>query len=140
MLHDIVHDLDPEERYRYGQLLAYLASADRNVTREEMSFFEQRLGATLLSPQRREQLRKCLNVDIDLTGLLGGMQPKTIKLALRDAAMMTLADRHIDDDEKGILLSVGGVAGLGEEEVDKLIAWVIKGYHWMQEGYDQLGL
>ena len=50
MLHDIVHDLDPEERYRYGQLLAYLASADRNVTREEMSFFEQRLGATLLSP------------------------------------------------------------------------------------------
>jgi hypothetical protein len=140
MLHDIVHDLDPEERYRYGQLLAYLASADRNVTREEMSFFEQRLGATLLSPQRREQLRKCLNVDIDLTGLLGGMQSKTIKLALRDAAMMTLADRHIDDDEKKILLSVGGVAGLGEEEVDQLIAWVIKGYHWMQEGYDQLGL
>jgi hypothetical protein len=70
MLHDIVHDLDPEERYRYGQLLAYLASADRNVTREEMSFFEQRLGATLLSPQRREQLRQCLNVDVDLTGLL----------------------------------------------------------------------
>ena len=140
MLHDIVHDLDPEERYRYGQLLAYLASADRNVTREEMSFFEQRLGATLLSPQRREQLRKCLNVDIDLTGLLGGMQSKTIKLALRDAAMMTLADRHIDDDEKDILLSVGGVAGLGEEQVDQLIAWVIKGYHWMQEGYDQLGL
>ncbi|MGY8669892.1 MAG: tellurite resistance TerB family protein [Candidatus Poseidoniales archaeon] len=140
MLHDIVHDLDPEERYRYGQLLAYLASADRNVTREEMSFFEQRLGATLLSPQRREQLRQCLNVDVDLTGLLGAMQPKTIKLALRDAAMMTLADRHIDDDEKKILLSVGGVAGLGEADVDKLIAWVIKGYHWMQEGYDQLGL
>jgi hypothetical protein len=140
MLHDIVHDLDPEERYRYGQLLAYLASADRNVTREEMSFFEQRLGATLLSPQRREQLRQCLNVDVDLTGLLGGMQPKTIKLALRDAAMMTLADRHIDDDEKKILLSVGGVAGLGEADVDKLIAWVIKGYHWMQEGYDQLGI
>ena len=140
MLHDIVHGLDPEERYRYGQLLAYLASADRNVTREEMSFFEQRLGATLLSPQRREQLRQCLNTDIDLTGLLGGMQQKTIKLALRDAAMMTLADRHIDDDEKRILLSVGGVAGLGEAEVDQLIAWVIKGYHWMQEGYDQLGL
>jgi hypothetical protein len=140
MLHDIVHDLDPEERYRYGQLLAYLASADRNVTREEMSFFEQRLGATLLSPQRREQLRQCLNVDVDLTGLLGAMKPKTIKLALRDAAMMTLADRHIDDDEKKILLSVGGVAGLGEADVDKLIAWVIKGYHWMQEGYDQLGL
>jgi len=105
-----------------------------------MSFFEQRLGATLLSPQRREQLRQCLNVDVDLTGLLGAMQPKTIKLALRDAAMMTLADRHIDDDEKKILLSVGGVAGLGEADVDKLIAWVIKGYHWMQEGYDQLGL
>jgi hypothetical protein len=98
------------------------------------------LGATLLSPPRREQLRKCLNVDIDLTGLLGGMQSKTIKLALRDAAMMTLADRHIDDEEKEILLSVGGVAGLGEEQVDQLIAWVIKGYHWMQEGYDQLGL
>ena len=85
MLHDIVHEMDPAERFRYGQLLAHLASSDRDVTRDEMAFFEQRLGATLLSPERRQQLRESLSVDLDLESLLSSMQPRTIKLALRDA-------------------------------------------------------
>ena len=138
MLHDIVHEMDPAERFRYGQLLAHLASSDRNVTRDEMAFFEQRLGATLLSPERRQQLRESLSVDLDLESLLSSMQPRTIKLALRDACLMTLADRKIDKEEKDILMRVGQVAGLESKQVDLLLDWVVEGYHWMQSGYEKL--
>ena len=44
MLHDIVHEMEPSERFQYAQLLAYLASVDNSITNLEMAFFEQRLG------------------------------------------------------------------------------------------------
>ena len=50
MLHDVIHEMDPSERFQYAQLLAYLASVDGEISRIEMAFYEQRLGATLLSP------------------------------------------------------------------------------------------
>ena len=78
MLHDILHDLAPEERFRYAQLLACLAQVDASVTRAELSFFEQRLGASLLSPERRQQLRECLSKPLNLDRLLAQMQQKTI--------------------------------------------------------------
>ena len=56
MLHDIVHEMEPSERFQYAQLLAYLARVDNSITNLEMAFFEQRLGATLLSPERKNQL------------------------------------------------------------------------------------
>ena len=62
--------------------------------------------ALLLSPER-QQLRESLSVDLDLESLLSSMQPRTIKLALRDACLMTLADRKIDKEEKDILMRVG---------------------------------
>ena len=66
MLHDIIHQMEPSERFQYAQLLAYLASVDNNISKPEMAFFEQRLGATLLSPERKEQLRKKLNQNLNL--------------------------------------------------------------------------
>ena len=138
MLHDILHDLAPEVRFRYAQLLACLAQVDASVTRAELSFFEQRLGASLLSPERRQQLRECLSKPLNLDRLLAQMQQKTIKLSLRDACLMTLADREVDDKERALLEKVGKAAGLTPGHVDRLLRWVIEGYHWMQKGYTEL--
>ncbi len=138
MLHDILHEIAPEERFRYAQLLACLTQIDAAVTRAELSFFEQRLGASLLSPERRQQLRECLSEAQDLNKLLSEMQPKTIKLCLRDACLMTLADREIDDKERIVLEKVAKAAGLSSAHVDRLLGWVIQGYHWMQKGYTEL--
>jgi len=138
MLHDILHEIAPEERFRYAQLLACLAQVDASITRAELSFFEQRLGASLLSPERRQQLREYLLKPLDLDKLLSQMQPKTIKLSLRDACLMTLADREVDDKERALLEKVGKAAGLTPGHVDRLLRWVIEGYHWMQKGYTEL--
>ena len=138
MLHDILPDIAPDERFRYAQLLSCLAQVDSSITRAELSFFEQRLGATLLSPERRQQLRECLMEPLDIDILLSQMQPKTIKLGLRDACLMTLADRDVDDKERVLLEKVGKAAGLTPTHVDRLLRWVIEGYHWMQKGYSEL--
>jgi len=140
MLHDIIHDLEPSERFQYAQLLAHLASADNNISRVEMAFYEQRLGATLLSPERKQQLREGMHKSLNLDAHLKKMEPRTIKLALRDICLMTMVDRDVDDSERDILNKVAAAAGLSTQYVDRLLQWVIKGFHWMQEGYDVLDI
>ena len=140
MLHDIIHDLEPSERFQYAQLLAHLASADSSISRAEMAFYEQRLGATLLSPERKQQLRDKMHESLNLDSHLKKMEPRTIKLALRDICLMTMVDRDIDDSEREILNKVATAAGLSKQYVDRLLQWVVKGFHWMQEGYDVLDI
>lgn len=140
MLHDILHHLDPEQRWGHARLLAHLAAVDGRVERDELAFFEQRLGAGLLSPQRKEQLREALIDTPSMEECFSGMDARGIKLALRDACLMALADRDVSDVERGRLVEVATKVGLSEKEVDDLIAWVVKGYHWMQEGYDLLSI
>lgn len=140
MLHDIIHDLEPSERFQYAQLLAHLACADSNISRVEMAFYEQRLGATLLSPERKQQLREKMHQPLNLDVHLKKMEPRTIKLALRDICLMTMVDREIDDLERAILNKVATAAGLSKQYVDRLLQWTVKGFHWMQEGYDVLDI
>lgn len=140
MLHDILHHLDPEQRWGHARLLAHLATVDGRVERDELAFFEQRLGASLLSPQRKEQLREALIDTPSMEECFSGMDARGIKLALRDACLMALADRDVSDVERARLVEVATKVGLSEKEVDDLIAWVVKGYHWMQEGYDLLSI
>ena len=138
MLHDVIHEMEPSERFQYAQLLAYLASVDDDITRIEMAFSEQRLGATLLSPQRKQQLRESMLQQLDLDAHLAKMQPRSIKLALRDICLMTMADREVDDAERTVLIKVASAAGLATTHVDQLLHWSVKGFHWMQEGYNVL--
>ena len=140
MLHDIVHQMEPSERFQYAQLLAYLASVDNNISKPEMAFFEQRLGATLLSPERKEQLRKKLSSNLNLDKHLAAMNPRSIKLALRDICLMTMADREVEPSERVVLLKVAAAAGLTDKHVEALLQWTIKGFHWMQEGYNALDI
>ncbi|MBT61146.1 MAG: hypothetical protein CMA63_06325 [Euryarchaeota archaeon] len=138
MLHDIVHEIEPAERFRYAQLLAYLANADNSISKVEMAFFEQRLGATLLTPERKLQLREGMSQKLNLDAHLKKMSPRGIKLALRDICLMTMVDREIDDAERAVLLKVADAAGLTKQHVDQLLEWVVKGFHWMQDGYNVL--
>ena len=138
MLHDIIHEMEPAERFQYAQLLGYLASVDSNVSTVELAFYEQRLGATLLSPERKQQLREGLKQSIDLDSHLASMNARTIKLALRDICLMTMVDREVDETERAVLNIVAKAAGLPQQHVDKLLQWAVKGFHWMQDGYNVL--
>ena len=138
MLHDVIHEMEPSERFQYAQLLAYLASVDDDITRIEMAFYEQRLGATLLSPQRKQQLRESMLQQLDLDAHLAKMQPRSIKLALRDICLMTMADREVDDAERTVLIKVASAAGLATTHVDQLLHWSVKVSTGCREGYNVL--
>tara|TARA_B100001287_G_scaffold269930_1_gene267972 strand:+ start:785 stop:1183 length:399 start_codon:yes stop_codon:yes gene_type:complete len=127
--------MEPMERYKYAQLLAHLASVDNTISKEELAFFEQRLGATLLSPERKQQLRDQLGKSLNLKKHLKTMNPRSIKLALRDICLMTMADREVETSEQIVLIKVARAAGLSEKHVEELLQWTIRGFHWMQEGY-----
>jgi len=130
-----LHQMEPMERYKYAQLLAHLASVDNTISKEELAFFEQRLGATLLSPERKQQLRDQLGKSLNLKKHLKTMNPRSIKLALRDICLMTMADREVETSEQIVLIKVARAAGLSEKHVEELLQWTIRGFHWMQEGY-----
>ena len=132
--------MEPMERYKYAQLLGHLASIDNNISKEELAFFEQRLGSTLLSPERKEQLRNQLGKKLNLEKHLSTMNPRSIKLALRDICLMTMADREVETSEQVVLIKVARAAGLTERHVEALLQWTIRGFHWMQEGYNALDI
>ena len=58
MLHDIVHQMEPSERFQYVQLLGYLASVDNSISKPEMAFFEQRLGSNTAFSRAKRTTQK----------------------------------------------------------------------------------
>tara|TARA_B110001452_G_scaffold267608_1_gene278434 strand:+ start:5539 stop:5970 length:432 start_codon:yes stop_codon:yes gene_type:complete len=138
MLPDTVHKLPQAERFAYAKLLAHMTRIDNELTVEEMSMFEQRLGTALLSPKQRELIRFALKNPPSLEECLEDLGEEAGKLALRDAVLMAAADGTVDDDEKEALEKIAEHLDLHPGAVEKLLAWTVEGYTWMQSGYDLL--
>jgi len=138
MLPDTVHKLPREERFAYAKLLAFVARIDNELTVDEMAMFEQRLGTALLSPNQRDMIRAALKNPPSLEECLDDLHGEAGKLALRDAVLMAAADGNVDEDERDVLEEISEHLGLKEEAVDLLLAWTVKGYNWMKEGYEIL--
>ena len=140
MLPDTLHELPRDERFAYAKLLAYMINIDDEVTIDEMTVFEQRLGTALLSPGQRKMIRTYLKDPPSLDDCLEGLGAVSGRLALRDAALMTAADGSIDEDEQVALEKIAGHLNLDAGIVDKLLDWVSSGYDWMQDGLDLLNV
>ncbi|MDP6905927.1 MAG: hypothetical protein QF440_00740 [Candidatus Thalassarchaeaceae archaeon] len=138
MLPDTLHTLPQSERFAYAKLLALITRIDDELTIDEMAVFEQRLGTALLSPNQRKEIRNFLKNPPSLESCLADLGPIAGRLALRDATLMTAADGNVDADERAVLDTIAQHVGLAIETVDFLLAWVLRGYDWMQEGLDLL--
>tara|TARA_B100000767_G_scaffold264683_1_gene279870 strand:- start:8448 stop:8879 length:432 start_codon:yes stop_codon:yes gene_type:complete len=138
MLPDTVHKLPQSERFAYAKLLAHMTRIDNELTVEEMSMFEQRLGTALLSPRQRDLIRSALKNPPSLEECLDDLGEEAGRLALRDAVLMAASDGTVDEDEKEALETIAEHLDLHPEAVDKLLAWTRDGYAWMQAGYDLL--
>ena len=138
MLPDTVHKLPQAERFAYAKLLAHITRIDNELTLEEMSMFEQRLGTALLSPKQRGLIRDALKNPPSLEECLDDLGQEAGRLALRDAVLMAAADGTVDDDERDALEEIAEYLDLQEDAVNRLLAWTVEGYAWMQSGYDLL--
>ena len=138
MLPDTVHKLPQAERFAYAKLLAHITRIDNELTVEEMSMFEQRLGTALLSPRRRDLIRTALKNTPSLEECLDDLGQEAGRLALRDAVLMAAADGTVDEDEREALDTIAEYLELQPDAVNRLLAWTVEGYAWMQSGYDLL--
>ncbi|MBJ63487.1 MAG: hypothetical protein CMB55_01645 [Euryarchaeota archaeon] len=138
MLPDTVHKLPQSERFAYARLLAFMTRVDNELTVEEMSMFEQRLGTALLSPKQRKVIRADLKNPPPLEECLDNLGEEAGRLALRDAVLMAASDGSVDEDERATLEEIAKNMNLAPDSVDRLLAWTIEGYAWMQSGYDLL--
>jgi uncharacterized tellurite resistance protein B-like protein len=138
MLPDTVHKLPQSERFAYAMLLAYMTRVDNELTVEEMSMFEQRLGTALLSPKQRDIIRASLKNPPPLEKCLENLGVESGRLALRDAVLMAAADGTVDEDEREVLDEIAEHLGLQPDAVNRLLTWTEEGYAWMKSGYDLL--
>ena len=138
MLPDTVHKLPQAERFAYAKLLAHITRIDNELTVEEMSMFEQRLGTALLSPKQRDLIRAALKNPPSLEECLDNLGQEAGRLALRDAVLMAASDGTVDDDERDALEEIAEHLELQPDAVNRLLAWTVEGYAWMQSGYDLL--
>lgn len=138
MLPDTVHKLPQSERFAYAMLLAYMTRVDNELTVEEMSMFEQRLGTALLSPKQRDIIRASLKNPPSLEKCLENLGVEAGRLALRDAVLMAAADGTVDEDEREVLDEIAEHLGLQPDAVNRLLTWTEEGYAWMKSGYDLL--
>jgi len=138
MLPDTLHKLPRAERFAYAQLLAYMARIDNELSVEEMAMFEQRLGTALLSPKQRDMIRAALKHPPSLEKCLAGLGEESGRLALRDAVLMAAADGTVDEDEREALDTIVEHLGLSSDSINRLLAWTVEGYAWMQSGYELL--
>ena len=138
MLPDTIHKLPQAERFAYAKLLAHITRIDNELTVEEMSMFEQRLGTALLSPKQRDMIRAALKNPPSLEECLDNLGQEAGRLALRDAVLMAASDGTVDDDERDALEEIAEHLELQPDAVNRLLAWTVEGYAWMQSGYDLL--
>ena len=138
MLPDTIHKLPQAERFAYAKLLAHITRIDNELTVEEMSMFEQRLGTALLSPKQRDMIRAALKNPPSLEECLDNLGQEAGRLALRDAVLMAASDGTVDEDERDALEEIAEHLELQPDAVNRLLAWTVEGYAWMQSGYDLL--
>ena len=60
------------------------------------------------------------------------------RLAFRDAVLMCAADGTVDDDEMEALKELAELLFLGDDAINRMLAWVRDGYKWMQAGFELL--
>ena len=123
MLPDTVHKLPQSERFAYARLLAFMTRVDNELTVEEMSMFEQRLGTALLSPKQRKVIRADLKNPPPLEECLDNLGEEAGRLALRDAVLMAASDGSVDEDERATLEEIAKNMNLAPDSVDRLLAW-----------------
>ncbi len=140
MFPDPIQHMSAERARRHASLLVIIAAADGELVREEISAIESIMGASMLHPDLRNEVRRLLNQPPSLESLATEMTENDLRLALRDAVIVAASDGQCDASELKILNKIAIEAGLEEDNVKKLISWVEKGWKWMDDGLNKIGL
>ena len=118
----------------YMTVLAIIANADNVLREEEMSFFESRMARMLINPRLRSQFRNLLRNEYNVEETIKKMDKKTLRLALRDGIFLAAADGDVHSSEIATIKIIAKYAGVDNERLKEIWAWVREGLEWMSTG------
>lgn len=122
------------DRDDYMTVLAIIANADNVLREEEMSFFESRMARMLINPKLRTQFRDLLRNEYDVEETVKNMDPKTLRLALRDGIFLAASDGEVHPSEVETIKIVAHYAGVDNARLKEIWSWVQEGLEWMSSG------
>ena len=128
LLPDAALSLSEEQRRKIACTLVMVAAADGALVREEISAIESMMGAMMLHPESREEVRQLLTQPPDLDSILEGMEKSAIRIALRDAALLASVDGDYDDAELTALRRISDASGLSKKSLSEILDWVAESW------------
>ena len=128
LLPDAALSLSEEQRRKIACTLVMVAAADGALVREEISAIESMMGAMMLHPESREEVRQLLTQPPELDSILEGMEKSAIRIALRDAALLASVDGDYDDAELAALRRISDAGGLSKKALSKILGWVAESW------------
>jgi len=127
---DPLGDCSPNDKIIYASILVLIASADGELVREEFCAIEALMGRILIHPEVRVDIRNLLTDPPDLDELLIAIDPKLIKFALRDAALVAAIDGEYDELELDLIKQLAAAGNVDDKMLKKIFDWVSSGLTW----------
>ncbi len=128
LLPDAALSLSEEQRRKIACTLVMVAAADGALVREEISAIESLMGAMMLHPESREEVRQLLTQPPDLDSILDGMEKSAIRIALRDSALLASVDGDYDKSELKALEKISDAGGLSKKNLSEILDWVTESW------------
>lgn len=128
LLPDAALSLSEEQRRKIACTLVMVAAADGALVREEISAIESLMGAMMLHPESREEVRQLLTQPPDLDSILDGMEKSAIRIALRDSALLASVDGDYDKSELEALEKISDAGGLSKKNLSEILDWVTESW------------
>ena len=128
LLPDAALSLSEEQRRKIACTLVMVAAADGALVREEISAIESLMGAMMLHPKSREEVRQLLTQPPDLDSILDGMEKSAIRIALRDSALLASVDGDYDKSELEALKKISDAGGLSKKNLSEILDWVTESW------------
>ena len=98
------------------------------------------MGAMMLHPESREEVRQLLSQPPELNNLLDDMDIGAKRIALRDCALLASVDGDYDESELTALKAIADSAGLSEKDLSNVLEWVSKSWIHTAKGRSLISL
>lgn len=134
VLPDSIEVLDGDQQRLYLRLLAMVARADGEIVEQERRGLESLMGHLQWAPEEREVARAQWDSQIDLGDLLDQMGEQALRLALRDAILLSACDGLYHEAELDAIEQLREAAGVDDRETRALFRWVTEYWRMAAEG------
>ena len=125
-----------EDKIMFMHGLIRLAKADGIIDETELDYFKQASYNMGIEPDAVEQLYVELttdNVELDYKEMSFDSKKKSL-FFLREAIQLCYIDSEYSEEEQLEIRNIANELDISFDAIDKIEAWVLRGFEWQKEG------